>query len=312
MAERLSSRPEARFALVAGIAGGIFASVVSVKGIFASASSTAAIGFLFIPFIAAAAMVIAGVWGLALGCVWYAVRGRRQYFRAVLLLAWVFALGGPAAAGWEVWRGLSLERAVAQVRAMDAARLERSLEESPWRDDRYFLGAIAQNKAANEALLERIARLPDPELYEAMGSLWDVMGANRKGLAVMRLVAAHPNTSAATLEYLAARPQAEYVLHDVLRNPKTPLRVLERHYDSTAYLVEWGLALNPNTPGAVLDRLSKSANLYTRMNLTYNAATPPAILQRLTKDPDEILARNARHALERRAKRTPESTLTSK
>jgi len=267
MTQRLSSRPEALFALVAGIAGGILAGVVSVKGIFASASSTAAIGFLFIPFIAAAAMVIAGVWGLALGCVWYAVRGTRQYFRAVLLLAWVLAVAGPAAAGWEVWRGLGLERAVAQVRALDAAGLERSLVESPWRDDRYYLGAIAQNKAANEALLARIARLPDPELYERMGSLWDVMGANRKGLAVMRLVAAHPNTSAATLEHLASRPQAEYVLHDVLRNPKTPMRVLERHYDSTAYLVEWGLAQNPNTPPAVLARLSKSENATTRLFL---------------------------------------------
>jgi hypothetical protein len=36
------------------------------------------------------------------------------------------------------------------------------------------------------------------------------------------------------------------------------------------------------------------------MNLTYNPATPPDILQRLTGDPDELLARNARLAVERR------------
>ena len=38
MGESLSARPEARFALVAGIAGGLAAAAISVKGIFASAS----------------------------------------------------------------------------------------------------------------------------------------------------------------------------------------------------------------------------------------------------------------------------------
>jgi hypothetical protein len=35
------------------------------------------------------------------------------------------------------------------------------------------------------------------------------------------------------------------------------------------------------------------------MNLTYNKATPREILQRLAQDPDPVLARNARLALER-------------
>jgi len=134
-----------------------------------------------------------------------------------------------------------------------------------------------------------------------MGSFWNVTGGNRKGLALMRLIAYNPNVSPATLERLASGPRADKVLHDVLRNPATPMKVLEPHFDSTDYLVEWGLALNPNTPPAVMGRLSKSKDLYTRMNLTYNKSTPPEILQRLAQDPDEILARNARQALERRA-----------
>ncbi len=66
MSESLSARPESRFALVAGIAGALVAAVISVKAIFGSANSTAGIGFVFVPFIMAAAMVFAGVWGLAL------------------------------------------------------------------------------------------------------------------------------------------------------------------------------------------------------------------------------------------------------
>ena len=194
MSEPLSARPESRFALVSGVAGAL----------------------------AAAAMVFVGVWGLALGCVWHAFRKTQSYYRAVLLLASVVAIGVPAFTGWQIWQGLALERAVAQAPAMDARQLERALDDSPWRDNRFFIGAIVQNKAAGEALLDRIARLPDPEPYERMGSLWNVQGENRKGLAAMRLIAYHPNVSAATLQRLAEGPHADKVLHDVLRNRKTP------------------------------------------------------------------------------------------
>lgn len=81
------------------------------------------------------------------------------------------------------------------------------------------------------------------------------------------------------------------------------MTVLRRWFDSTDYLLEWGLALNPNTPPVVMERLARSENLYARMNLAYNAATPVAILERFAKDPDDRLARNARLALERRGKR---------
>jgi len=68
--------------------------------------------------------------------------------------------------------------------------------------------------------MARIAVLDAAELTERMGAVWDVMGENRKGLAVMRLVARHPNAGSATLERLAARPGAAYVLHEVLANPR--------------------------------------------------------------------------------------------
>lgn len=308
MTQSLSARPEARFALIAGIVGGLAAAAISVGAIFESASSTAGIGFVFVPFIMAGAMVFTGVWGLALGCVWNAARGTQSYYRAVLLMAWALTLGVPSYAGWQVSQGIALERAVAEVAGMNAAQLERALDESSWHDNRFFIGALVQNKAAGDSLLDRVARLPDPELYEPMGSLWNVKGENRKGLAVMRLIAYNPNVGAATLEHLAQGPHADKVLHDILRNRKTPMKVLERYFDSTDYLIEWALALNPVTPRAVLERLSNSTNQYTRFNLTYNEATPPAILQKLAQDPDKTLARNAAQALGRLEKTSKESS----
>ncbi len=89
------------------------------------------------------------------------------------------------------------------------------------------------------------------------------------------------------------------------------MRVLEPHFNSTEYLIEWGLALNPNLPVAVMQRLAASPNLYTRFNLTYNPATPRVILEALAKDPDATLANHARQAMERLDKRTQNAVTKS-
>ncbi len=292
-------RPELPWAMWAGIAGALAATAISVKAILSSASSTAAIGFIFVPLVAIAAAVPSAVWGLALGYIAAHSRGVRRAVRAVLVMAWVVALAVPAVVCWQVYEGLGLQRAVHAVRGMDAAGLEAAFTASSWKRNKFFLGALAQHPAASDGLLERIAALPDPEFLEAMGSMWDVMGENRKGLAVMRLVAGNPNTGVATLETLAGSGN-EYVLHEVLRNPKTPLRVLQPHLQSTHYLMEWALALNPNTPVVALERLSRSADRYTRLHLTWNPAAPDSILDVLAKDADESVARNAGQALDRR------------
>jgi hypothetical protein len=39
-------------------------------------------------------------------------------------------------------------------------------------------------------------------MYEPLGSVWDVKGKNRKGLAAMRLVPYNPNVGAANLQRL--------------------------------------------------------------------------------------------------------------
>jgi hypothetical protein len=296
----IQSRPEARWALWSGVGGALAAAALSVKGIFASGSSTAALGFIYLPLVAAMGAIPVAAWGAALGHVVLRWRGAVHGPRLVFVAALAVAAALPAMVVVVVERGLSLEAAVREVPGMDVVQLERAFEDSDFKRDRYFLGALALNPAAGAHLLGRIAALRDPELYEPMGSLWDVMGSNRKGLAVMRLVARHPNTDEATLAKLAFDPDAQAVVHELAANPRTPAPVLERWFNSTDYLVEWGLALNPKTPQRVMQRLAASDNTYTRMNLTYNRATPREILERLAQDRDENVARNARLAIERR------------
>jgi len=295
-------RPELPWAMWAGIAGALAASALSVKGILGSASSTAAIGFIFVPFVAIAAGVLAGVWGLALGTVVAHARGVKRALRPVLIMAWVATLAVPGAIAWEAEKGLALQSSVRALRGMDARHLEAAFDESRFRRDRFFLGALAQHPAASGDLLERIAALPDEALYEPMGSVWDVMGENRKGLAVMRMVARNPNARADTLARLAAAPRNDYVLSDVLANPRTPMPALLPHLESTNALLEWGLAVNPAAPPAVLERLSRSADRYTRHRVALNPSAPAGVLERLAKDSESFVARDAAYTLERRAK----------
>ena len=224
----IHTRPEARWALWCGIGGALVTAALSVKGIFASGSSTAAFGFIYLPLVAALGAIPVAAWGAALGHVVLRWRGAVQSPALVMLAALAVAAALPAMVAVEIVHGLRLEAAVRELRDMDVAQLGRAYEDSPFKRDRYFLGALAQHPEANAGVLARLAALGDADLYEPMGSLWDVMGENRKGLAVMRLVARHPNTDAATLAKLAAEPDAQRVVHELAANPKTPMPVLER------------------------------------------------------------------------------------
>jgi len=142
----------------------------------------------------------------------------------------------------------------------------------------------------------------DPALYEPLGSLWDVMGGNRKGLPVMRLVVRHPNTRSETLAKLADGPNPQGLQPDLVANPNLPPEVLARWLDSTDPTVEYGLASNPKLPQRAMDRLAKSGDRNVRLALTWNPGTPREILDRLSVDADALVARNAAQAIESRVK----------
>ena len=313
-----------RSGLVAGALAYAAGAAVLVAAILGSPSSTAAIGFLFVPFYA----VVPGLLGFALGCsIVYIVRWRRTPGRRpgpaalVSLVVLVLMLGGGGLTLVENGRRM---HAVETVLATDTAGLLAYLERGALRRDKFVLGAIAQNPAANALLLDEIAQLEDPSLHRKMGSLFPVLGGNQRGLAVMRLVARHANASTPTLVRLSRSPDA-YVLSDVAGNAKTPVEVLRSLHARSGYLIEWGLARNPRAPSDVLHDLGASENEHTRGSVAGNPGTPPedlellardsvwhvrrsaaanpqappALLERLAADPDPQVARTATHRLTR-------------
>lgn len=191
--QRWVERPEARWALWAGIVGALVTGALGTRMIFGYGAQGAALGFVLLPLVAASAAVPVGIWGAALGHVVLHLRGRSSEPKILFWVALAAALSLPAVVGSQIWRGRALEVAVQEVRGMSPAELERAFQESPFAHDKYFLGALAQHPGASAALLERIATLEDPALSQRMWSLWDVMGENRSGASVKDLVARHPN-----------------------------------------------------------------------------------------------------------------------
>lgn len=185
----------------------------------------------------------------------------------------------------EFRKQLELTDVVAKIQTMDAGQLNDFIKTSPYKNNKFALGAVCLNKNASAGTLALIAAMKDSALHEKMWSGPPIMGENRKGLTVMRLVARHANVTADTLTALSKSPIA-YVKSDVAGNKRTPVAVLEHLYESNRhssefYLIEWGLSHNPATPAAILEALAKSDNEWTRHYLKRNPSTPDHIKGRL-------------------------------
>jgi hypothetical protein len=236
-----------------------------------SSSSTAGIGFIFLPFEAFIMAIPFFVIGF---CAHYAVVKLRQRARVGYLFAAIAASLAALFIGTSV-NNLALLIAVSSVRTMPQSQHEAFLKDSFWRTNKFVLGALLENPDLSAESLYRIAMIPSPDLHLRMWAMPPIMGENRKGLAVMRLVARHSNVDERTLVELAKSPD-HYVKSDVALNSKTPVEIL-RHFFNMAdrdYLIDWGLAWNPNTPPDILRELAKSPHKYTRDNVARNPNAP--------------------------------------
>ncbi|MCU1326704.1 MAG: repeat protein [Bryobacterales bacterium] len=274
--------PQAAGLWAAGI-GAFLVFVISFIQISNSKSSTAAIGFLFLPFIAAFAAVPCFVTGWCLG---YALTWWRSPVRRKRITA-VAASTVPLTAGlWilhTVSFGFGTMQEVHRIEYLDAGQLRRVLDDRGLASNKFVLGAIAQNPRADSWTLHRIATTRLPELHEPMGSAFDVLGKNMRGLAVMRLVAKHRHTAAEDLDKLAQSPN-EDVLSDVVGNPKLSTGTVRRLAERGGQWVELGVALNPAAPTDLLARLALSSNEFTRAAVAGNPGTPDEVLRGLSVD----------------------------
>ena len=101
--QRWVERPEARWALWAGIVGALVVLVVSSVMILSHASPLSGFGFIFVPLVAAVIALPVGVWGAAVGHVVLHLQGRAAEPKIVFWSALAAALALPAVLAYELF-----------------------------------------------------------------------------------------------------------------------------------------------------------------------------------------------------------------
>lgn len=276
-----------------GFIGAIAISILIVFTIFRSTSSTAAIGFVFIPVWFGVAFGGFFIWGYSLGYIktWFASAVRMSNFK--IILAFIVSVSLALLLFGGLGKGLLLTSVVSQIQGINTNQeLLDTFENSYFKSNKFVLGAIAQNPAASAELLDQVAKLSDPGLSVSLqdtitGFLFPVLGDNRKGLAVMRLVVKNPNVSVGTIEFLANTSQVDYVLGDIAGSPKTSTETLRRLETKKNYLIDWGLAQNQKTPPDVFAKLLEREKYFTQRTtlemLLRNPSTSPEIRTKATE-----------------------------
>lgn len=272
----------------AGFLGSVLAAGVGAAlaytAISRSTISTAAVGLIFeLPIVAFLWGIQGGLIGFCAGYLLAAGRSRGGWRATGSLVAGLVLLTVGGRLAVEVVTGLVVSDEVRRVGRMNESQLRGVLDSRLFGRNLFALAAVAGNERASADILREIASRSDPQLHQKLGSIYDVMGTNTHGLAVMRLVARNPHVDAETLEILSRSPDP-YVLGDVAMNSKLSDQALGRLLQREEWMVSWGVALNPKTPPWALSRLSRSSDEYIRSNVARNPSTPPDELRKLARD----------------------------
>ena len=275
-------------------AGFLFSAVMIVQDIQRSTISTAAIGYVFLPLTATIDALPDLLAGLCVGYALFHFRhspAHAAFYKPIVAL--VCTVGILAWQGKDFSDERNTPHDVEQVEALQSLEsLQKLLQHQKTEQNIYVLGAIAMNPRTTGDMLDQIAHLDEPDLQDKMVGY----GKNRKGLAVMRLVARHANVYSQTLEFLATSTN-EYVRSSVAGNAKLSPRSLRRLASEHNYLIDWSLAVNAATPVDILEALAHNKDKYTRLYLVNNPSTPRPVIEFLAHDADSLVSQAARTRL---------------
>ena len=239
--------------------------VWALLAIFGSSSSTAAIGFVFLPLysFAVAAAAWATAWslltlhglarsgGAAPGPRGWAAVGAAGLFLAVL-----------AAGSTLAWQRHSLLAAASQSDA-PPARLEQIAEQALAGSDYEVLGRLATNAGAAPGLIAKLTAFCENEIG-------------------------------------GARPVHCYsILFGLASHPAAPAELLARLAENPELSIRIVAARNPHTPAASAEMLASDPEFSVRLWVTMHPGLSRETLEQLAADRDDGVSRNAAAALGR-------------
>ncbi|MBN9287418.1 MAG: hypothetical protein J0H47_05755 [Gammaproteobacteria bacterium] len=260
-------------------------------------SSTAAIGYIFIPFTAFVIAIKAGFYGLALSYAFYVVKQKYPKINFFFIVSFFILLYG---CWWIVVQTIQtiqvkviIENVQTTHSAEELAKIFNDSQKMLDNNRQYILEAIALNPATSTQTLRDIANLDIASLHQRTYSLFFYQPDNRKGFAVMRLVAMHPHTDEATLKILSGSPSS-YVIAEVAQNPNADPSLLRRLWQQYGNKIALTISRNPHTPPDILVTLANEPDLepkgneliqeWLKANIAKNPNTPPEILEKLSHE----------------------------
>jgi hypothetical protein len=222
-------------------------------GIKQSHSSTAAIGFLFLPSIA----TVAGVLGLAFG------RFRRDPAPGVRAAAWLSMAAALALVSCNVAEGAKTRT---RNRVREAYQADFSAEVAT--DRRQIDSALAENPKRERAWLDSSIR------------------ARMNDRVFLLAALTHDSISPTVLDTVATLYDLDIAL-EAIRNPNASSATLERVYRTKSYPDYFfqTLAAHRNTPPAILRELFQRPRTVTGLDIWFagNPSTPHEILDQIAR-----------------------------
>ena len=251
-----------KIGLVVSVVVGIVFVYWGIFSIKTSKSSTAAVGYVFLPYLTAILCVLAYVvsWAIARIVLFFTRReGLRQtrwtFYAAVCILI-IFGV-----AGFRVTtRQMLLHKARTQVQAVDLKAICNAAIAA--RDIKLLTELASNSNASEEILLEIYSAIPDAE-FGSLGSQYS---------PVFSALAKNHNTPPEIIKSLAER--------------RENIRII--------------IALNPNTRAETLVLLSDDQNRLVRTWICRNPNITREILEKLKNDPDAMVREYAKSAWSRR------------
>lgn len=241
-----------------------------------SRASTAGIGFLFLPSVAALSGALALLFG----------RMRRHPRLANQFAAWLSLLASVGLAGWLGVAGIQ-ERAKNDERDRRQAESLRAIDRNRIQIARIIHEHVGDEGAALDGEIERHRTdrtflIPALETSFVSEATLDRLGSD-SDLTVVLWVARNPRTRSDTLERIyRTSSYPPYFFQALAEHRNTPvdiLRTLATHSEPLGPL-DGALARNPSSPRDVLEKIAGSGDVAALRNLLENPALDCALLRK--------------------------------
>lgn len=204
--------------------------MVQANAMLRSSSSTASVGFIFLPFLAVLTAFKAWVFAFALAYLITAFTFHAPKLNIFVLLCIGIIIQGVWQFSGDVLDVIKSKMVIYEINMLhDSTMLNDKFKEYPQFTKEvqpFVLEAIALNPYTSSETLDSIAKTKEVVFEKRLDSLFYFQPTNSKGFSVKRLVARHQNTSPETLRALS-HTQDSSIVEGVIENEKTPLSILE-------------------------------------------------------------------------------------